>query len=248
MQYMPHPLEVGMYSIVSNREEHIGRAEREILVLVLHINYFLKSPLYMAFPTAVDPADRVVGPLSPLPCHAWHGYGVSSAHHGEVRGCRRACKRTPLRGRRRCAAGGRHFINIMAKHGMTNCKPSPLPMDHGLMSGLTGVAKNVCPSLLGNMQDVNVCTRLDVSTPLSFLGSALAHPSEVHLQALKKAVHYLNGTIARRMTFGGGGWRTKASTSQASRMRIGPTITTRASPVRATCSHSAEAMPATRLA
>jgi hypothetical protein len=32
---------------------------------------------------------------------------VSNAHHGEVRGCRRACERTPLRGRRRCAAGGR---------------------------------------------------------------------------------------------------------------------------------------------
>jgi hypothetical protein len=37
----------------------------------------------------------------------WHGYGASSAHHGEVRGCRRACERNPLRGRRRCAAGGR---------------------------------------------------------------------------------------------------------------------------------------------
>jgi hypothetical protein len=55
----------------------------------------------MAFPTAHDPADRAVGPLSPLPCQAWHGYGVSIAHHGEVRGCRRACERTPLRGRRR---------------------------------------------------------------------------------------------------------------------------------------------------
>jgi hypothetical protein len=31
---------------------------------------------------------------------------VCSAHHGEERGCRRACERTPLRGRRRCAAGG----------------------------------------------------------------------------------------------------------------------------------------------
>jgi hypothetical protein len=85
----------------------IGRAEREILVSVLHISFSFKSPLYMAFPTADDPADRAVGPLSPLPCHAWHGYGVSIAHHGEVRGCRRACERTPFRGRRRCDAGGR---------------------------------------------------------------------------------------------------------------------------------------------
>jgi hypothetical protein len=67
----------------------------------------------MAFPTAIDPADRAVGPLSPLPCQAWHGYGVYSAHHGEVRGCRRACERTPLRSRRRCAAGGRRKLVIL---------------------------------------------------------------------------------------------------------------------------------------
>jgi hypothetical protein len=104
---MPHPLEVGLYTRVSNRENHIGPAEREILVPVLHRNYFFKSPMYMAFPTTADPADRAVGPLSPLPCQTWLGYGASSPHHGEVRGCRRACERTPLRGRRRCAAGGR---------------------------------------------------------------------------------------------------------------------------------------------
>jgi hypothetical protein len=67
----------------------------------------------MAFPTSADPADRAVGPLSPLPCQAWHGYGVSNAHHGEVRGCRRACERTPLRGRRRWATGGRLYETNM---------------------------------------------------------------------------------------------------------------------------------------
>jgi hypothetical protein len=82
-------------------------------VPVSHRNHFFKSPLNMAFPTAVDPADRAVGPLSPLPCRAWHGYGVSSAHHGELRECRRACERTPLRGRRRCAAGGRPTMVCM---------------------------------------------------------------------------------------------------------------------------------------
>jgi hypothetical protein len=63
--------------------------------------------MYKAFLTAANPADRAVGPLSPLPCQAWRGYGVSNAYHGEVRGCQRACERTPLRGRCRCAAGGR---------------------------------------------------------------------------------------------------------------------------------------------
>jgi hypothetical protein len=69
----------------------------------------------MAFPTIADRADRSAGPLSPLPCKAWHGYGVSNAHYGEVSECRRACERTPLRGRRSCAAGGRRLThNLVA--------------------------------------------------------------------------------------------------------------------------------------
>jgi hypothetical protein len=59
-----------MFSAISVCKKHIGRAEREILVPVLHINYFFKSPMYMAFPTVADPADRAVGPLSPLLCQA----------------------------------------------------------------------------------------------------------------------------------------------------------------------------------
>jgi hypothetical protein len=44
----------------------------------------------MAFTTASSRGDGTVGPLSPLPYQVRHGYGVSSTHHGEVRGCRRA--------------------------------------------------------------------------------------------------------------------------------------------------------------
>jgi hypothetical protein len=86
-------------------------------VPVLHRNYFFKSPMYMAFATAANPADRAVCPLSPLPCKAWHGYGAFSAHHGDMRGCRRACERTPLRGRRRCAAGGQRDHGVSAMRG-----------------------------------------------------------------------------------------------------------------------------------
>jgi hypothetical protein len=108
---MPHPSKQDCTREYLYSKKHIGRAEREILVPVSKRIIFFKSPLYMAFPTGADPADRAVGPLSPLPCQAWHGYGVSSAHHGDLRGRRRACERTPLRGRRRCAAGGRLNYN-----------------------------------------------------------------------------------------------------------------------------------------
>jgi hypothetical protein len=51
----------------------------------------------------------------------------------------------------------KYLRDILAKHGMTNCKPLSLPMDHGFLSGLarmdspplTGVAKDVYPSLMG---------------------------------------------------------------------------------------------------
>jgi hypothetical protein len=67
--------------------------------------------------------------------------------------------------------------------GMTDYKPSSLPMDPGFMSGLahmdspplTGVAKDVFPSLLGNLYYAAVCTRPDVTTALSILGSIVSN-------------------------------------------------------------------------
>jgi uncharacterized protein len=66
------------------------------------------------------------------------------------------------------------------------------------------VAKHIYPSLLGSLQYAAVYTRPNVSTTLSILGSALANPTEVHLQAPKKVVRYLKGTIQLRLTFGEG--------------------------------------------
>jgi hypothetical protein len=100
-----------MYSVVYDREQTYRTVRAGDLGASIAHNHFFKSPMFMAFPIVVDPADRAVGPLSPLPCQAWHGYGVSSAHHGEVR----ACKRTPLRGRRRCAACGRLRVTIRSR-------------------------------------------------------------------------------------------------------------------------------------
>jgi hypothetical protein len=53
----------------------------------------------------------------------------------------------------------KYMRDILAKYGMTNSKPSSLPMDPGCLAGivhvtsppLTGVAKDVYPSLLGSL-------------------------------------------------------------------------------------------------
>jgi hypothetical protein len=86
-------------------EKNIGRAEREILVPVSHRNHSFRTLCTWLSRQLLILRIELSALLAP--CQAWHGYGVSTAHHGEVRGCRRACERTPLRGRRRCAAGGR---------------------------------------------------------------------------------------------------------------------------------------------
>jgi hypothetical protein len=86
-------------------------------------------------------------------------------------------------------------------------------MDPGFLSGLahmdssslSGIAMDVYHSLLGSLLYAAVCTRPDVSTALSILGSVQAHPTEAHLHAMKKVLRYLHGTIDMRLTFGGGG-------------------------------------------
>jgi hypothetical protein len=106
----------------------------------------------------------------------------------------------------------KYLRDILAKYSMTDCKPWSLPMDPGFLSGLahmaspplTGVAKEVYPSLLGNLQYAAVCTRPDVTTALSILGSAHANPTEAHLHTLKKVLRYLHGTVDMRMTLGRG--------------------------------------------
>jgi hypothetical protein len=46
---------------------------------------FFQNPPYRASRQLLIPRIAVVGTsFSPLPCHAWHGYKVNSAHHVEV--------------------------------------------------------------------------------------------------------------------------------------------------------------------
>jgi hypothetical protein len=107
----------------------------------------------------------------------------------------------------------KYLRDIVAKYGMTaDSKPSSLPMDPGLLAclahmtspSLSGVAKDVYPSLLGSLKYAPVCTRPDVSTALSILGSAQASPTDAHVQALKKVLRYFHGTMDMRLALGEG--------------------------------------------
>jgi hypothetical protein len=74
----------------------------------------------------------------------------------------------------------KYLRDIMAKHGMTYCKPSTLPINPSFLSclahmespPLTGVSKDLYPNLLGSLQYAIACTRHEVSTALSIIGCA----------------------------------------------------------------------------
>jgi hypothetical protein len=101
MRHMPHFPKVGMYLVVSGYGKTYRTGRAGDLGAGIAQKLFVQNPMSLAFPRIALSAL-----LAP---YRWHGYGVSGAHHGKVRGCRRACERTPLRGRRRCAAGGRNM-------------------------------------------------------------------------------------------------------------------------------------------
>jgi hypothetical protein len=85
----------------------------------------------------------------------------------------------------------KYLRDILANYGMTDAKPSSLPMDPGFLAGLahmtspplTGVAKDVYPSLLGSLQYAAICTHPEVFTALSILGSAQTSPTDAHAHA-----------------------------------------------------------------
>jgi hypothetical protein len=107
---------------------------------------------------------------------------------------------------------GKYVRELLDKHDMVDCKPSCLPMDPGFLAAiskqtlvpLTGTDRDIYPSLLGSLQYAAVCTRPDISTALSILGSAQANPTVAHMQALKKVLRYLKGSPSMSLTLGGG--------------------------------------------
>jgi hypothetical protein len=106
---------------------------------------------------------------------------------------------------------GKYIRELLDKHDMVECKPSCLPMDPDFLAAiskqthvpLTGTDRDIYPSLLGSLQYAAVCTRPDMPTALSILGSAQTNPTVAHMQALKKVLRYLKGSPRMSLTSGG---------------------------------------------
>jgi hypothetical protein len=106
---------------------------------------------------------------------------------------------------------GKYARELLDMHDMVECKQSCMPMDLGFLAAiskqthvsLTGTDRDIYPSLLGSLHYAAVCTRPDISTALSILGSAHANPTVAHMQAFKKVLRYLKGSPIMSMTLGG---------------------------------------------
>jgi hypothetical protein len=110
-----------------------------------------------------------------------------------------------------CLDQGKYVREQLDKHDMVDCKPSCIPMDPGFLVAiskqthvpLTGTDRDIYPSLLGSLRYAAVCTRPDISTALSILGSAQANPRVAHMQALKEVLRYLKGSPNMSLALGG---------------------------------------------
>jgi hypothetical protein len=100
---------------------------------------------------------------------------------------------------------------------------------------LTGTVREIYPSVLGSLHYAHVSTRPDISIALSILGSAQANPTVAHMQAMKKVLRYLKGSLNMSLAFGG--VRTTHSNSQALLMRTRAMTARRAVHGLAFCLH-----------
>jgi hypothetical protein len=146
---------------------------------------------------------------------------------------------------------GKYVCELLDKHDMVDCKPSCLPMDPGFLAAvskqthvpLTERDRDIYPSLLGSLQYAAVCTRPDISTALSILGSAQANPTVAHMQAVKKVLRYLKGSPNMSLTLGG--VRTTPYNLQALQMQTGAMTVRHDVHNRGLCLHWAEVPSAT---
>jgi hypothetical protein len=89
-----------------------------------------------------------------------------------------------------------YITDMLDKYSMTDWSPSTLPMGHGFVSGIAssaltlfiGLALDVYPSLLDNLQYAAICSRPYIATALRILGFAEEYPSVQHSYDIKKVL------------------------------------------------------------
>ena len=97
---------------------------------------------------------------------------------------------------------------LLTRHGMADCKPRNTPMEtNARFTSSTGQAAPTTikeyQTIIGGLMFAMICTRPDIAYAVTTLSQFTSNPDSTHIQAVKRVLHYLQGTIDHGITYHG---------------------------------------------
>jgi hypothetical protein len=98
-----------------------------------------------------------------------------------------------------------HYAKILEMVGMADCKAAATPMEERLRLSHDSTAEEVDATLyrriVGSLRYL-IHTRPDLTYTVGYVSRFLERPIEEHLQAMKKILRYINGTLQYGLRYG----------------------------------------------
>ena len=121
------------------------------------------------------------------------------------------------RARRSIAIGQSAYVTaLLERHGMSDCKPCSTPTAKDFIATVAkqSAADNAAAkasdtdirdyqAVIGGLMFAMICTRPDIAYAVNSLAQFASNPLPVHIQALKRVLRYLRGSIHRRIIYTG---------------------------------------------
>lgn len=97
----------------------------------------------------------------------------------------------------------RHIEKILAKFGMSECKPRSTPCEQKLSSDNEGEVINWTGygEIVGSLIYILTCIRLELSWVISKLSQHLTEPKQQHWATAKHVLRYLKGTLDQELQY-----------------------------------------------
>jgi transposase InsO family protein len=119
------------------------------------------------------------------------------------------------RPRRTISIGQSAYItSVLERHGMSDCTPISTPMTSDYKTVIvkspvgyqaTDTEVREYQAIIGAVMFAMVCTRPDIAFAVNTLAQFTSNPTPGHVDAVKRILRYLRGTVDRRITYTGTG-------------------------------------------
>jgi Reverse transcriptase (RNA-dependent DNA polymerase) len=96
--------------------------------------------------------------------------------------------------------------NVLARFGMSDCKPRVAPLDANMQLCKSGKPLGLdmpYRELVGSLLYLSTCTRPDLAHSVGMLSRFVSAPTEEHWAAAKQVLRYIAGTIELGIVYGG---------------------------------------------